>query len=46
MGRLKKYKTPEEKAEMHRTASKQYYWKNKAREDEKARKRYQRKKDI
>lgn len=47
MGRLKKYKTQEEKAEMHRLASQKYYWNNKELVDEKQRKRnQQRKKDL
>ena len=46
MGRLKKYKTAEEKAEMHRSQSKKYYWKNKEQEDEKARERYRTKKGL
>lgn len=44
MGRLKKYKTAEEKAEMHRLASKKYYWENKEQEDEKAKNRYRKRK--
>jgi len=44
MGRLKKHQTKEEKAEMHRLASKKYYWKNKEQEDEKAKESYKRKK--
>lgn len=42
MGRLKKYLTPEEKQASRNKASQKYYWKNKAQEDEKARKRYYR----
>lgn len=41
MGRLKKYKTAEEKAEMHRQASKKYYWENKDEQDKKQAKRNQ-----
>ncbi len=44
MGRIKKYKTAEEKAEMHRLASKKYYWNNKEQEDGKAKIRYKQKK--
>lgn len=39
MGRIKKHKTLEEKAEMHRLASKKYYWNNKLKCDEKQRER-------
>lgn len=42
MGRLKKYNTPEEKQEAKRRASNRYYWKNKEREDAKAKERYNR----
>ena len=42
MGRLKKYKTAEEKLVAKRLASKQFYWDNKDEEDKKARKRYHR----
>jgi len=46
MGRLKKYQTAVEKQASRNEASKKYYWKNKEQEDEKARKRYKRKKDL
>ncbi len=42
MGRIKKYRTPEEKQASRANASKKYYWKNKEQEDEKARQRYYR----
>jgi len=40
MGRIKKYKTEEERILANRLASKKYYWKNKKREDAKAHERY------
>jgi hypothetical protein len=43
MGRLKKYKTKEEKIDANRLKSKRYYWRNKEKIDEIARKRYRRK---
>lgn len=46
MGRIKKYSTPEEKQAAKTKASKKYYWKNKDQEDEKARQRYQKNKNI
>jgi len=47
MGRLKKYTTPESKAEAKRLKAKEYYWNNKEKCDEKSRKRYKRnKKDL
>ncbi len=42
MGRIKKY-TEEEKLEVKRLRSKNYYWDNKKDQDEKARERYKRK---
>ena len=39
---LKKYLTKEEKAQSQRLYSKKYYWKNKEKEDEKAKQRYYR----
>lgn len=39
MGRLKKYKTIEEKLEAKRLRSEKYYWNNKQEQDEKQRKR-------
>ena len=39
MGRLKKYLTEEEKSEIRRKWSREYYWKNKEQCDEKQRKR-------
>lgn len=43
MGRLKKYKTPEEKTQAQREWSKKYYWDNKEQQDEKAKQRYRNK---
>ena len=42
MGRTKKYNTIEEKKLAQCQASKEYYWRNKEQEDEKARQRYYR----
>jgi hypothetical protein len=46
MGRLKKYLTEEEKKLAQKLASKKYYWDNKSQEDEKARTRYQKHKNM
>ena len=40
MGRLKKYKTDEERKEAQRRWSKKYYWKNKEKIDDKNKARY------
>ena len=40
MGRLKKYLTKEEKLAVKKQRAKEYYWKNKEQQDEKARQRY------
>jgi hypothetical protein len=45
MGRLKKYQTFEEKAEVKRLRAKNYYWNNKEKCDEQQRKRDQNKKN-
>jgi hypothetical protein len=42
MGRLKKYKTEEERRDAQRKWSREYYWRNKERIDEQAKKRYRR----
>lgn len=44
MGRLKKYQTSEEKAEVKRLRAKKYYWENKEKCDEQAKQRYHEKK--
>lgn len=44
MGRLRKYKTEEEKREAQKKWSKAYYWKNKKTIDEKAKERYRKRK--
>jgi hypothetical protein len=44
MGRNKKYNTLEEKKEAQKKWSKLYYWKNKEKQDEKARERYKKRK--
>ena len=46
MGRLKKYQTEEEKLAVKKQRSNDYYWKNKEKQDEKARQRYQPKKKM
>jgi hypothetical protein len=46
MGRNKKYKTLEEKKEAQKKWSKLYYWKNKEKQDEKARERYHKRQTI
>ena len=46
MGRIKKYSTKEEKLQAQKEWSKKYYWKNKEQEDEKARQRYKKNKNI
>jgi len=46
MGRIKKYLTKEEKQLAQKLASQRYYWKNKEQEDEKAKQRYQRNKNL
>lgn len=45
MGRLKKYKTLEEKLEVKRKRSKEYYWNNKEKQDARAKERYRNKKN-
>ena len=42
MGRIKKYQTEEEKQNVKKQRARDYYWKNKEQEDEKARQRYYR----
>ena len=42
MGRIKKYQTPESKAEAKRFKAKEYYWNNKKECDEKSKQRYYR----
>lgn len=42
MGRLKKYLTEEEKLAVKKQRAHDYYWKNKEKQDEKARQRYYR----
>ncbi len=46
MGRLKKYQTEEEKLAVKKQRSNDYYWKNKEKQDEKARQRYWDNKNI
>jgi len=46
MGRLKKYKTEEELKVANQLSSKKYYWKNKKREDDKAKARYHNNKNL
>jgi len=43
MGRLKKYKTEEERRDAQRRWSKEYYWRNKEKIDEQAKQRYRKK---
>lgn len=45
MGRLKKYQTPEEKAEANKEAWRKYYWKNKEARDNQSRINYKKRKD-
>lgn len=40
MGRLKKYRTEEEKKAAQKRWAKEYYWRNKKQIDEKAKQRY------
>ena len=42
MGRLKKYQTEEEKLQMKKKRAYDYYWKNKEKQDERAKERYYR----
>mgnify|MGYP001572387495 CR=1 FL=1 len=44
MGRLKKYQTEEEKQLVKKQRAYDYYWKNKLKQDERAKEYYQRKK--
>jgi hypothetical protein len=46
MGRLKKYQTLEEKNAIKKQRAKIFYWNNKKQEDEKARQRYYKNKNI
>lgn len=46
MGRTKKYTTPEERKQAQLEASKKFYWLNKEQEDEKARERYRKNKNM
>jgi hypothetical protein len=46
MGRLKKYLTEEEKLAVKKQRAHDYYWKNKEKQDEKARQRYWDNKNI
>jgi hypothetical protein len=46
MGRIKKYQTKEEKLQAQKEWSKKYYWKNKEQEDEKAKHRYYKNKNL
>ena len=46
MGRLKKYLTEEEKKAVKKQRAHEYYWKNKEKQDAKARERYQRIKKV
>lgn len=46
MGRLKKYQTLEEKNAVKKQRAYDYYWKNKEQEDEKAKQRYRKNKNI
>ena len=46
MGRLKKYQTLEEKNTVKKQRAKTFYWNNKEQEDEKARQRYQKNKNL
>ena len=43
MGRLKKYKTEEDRKEANRQKAKRYYWRNKEKIDAKNKERYRRK---
>ena len=46
MGRVKKYNTVEEKLDAKRKRAKEYYWTNKEKCDEQAKKRYHKKKKM
>jgi hypothetical protein len=46
MGRLKKYLTEEEKLVVKKQRAYDYYWKNKEKQDERAKQRYQSKKKM
>jgi hypothetical protein len=46
MGRIKKYLTEEEKITAKKQQAYKYYWKNKEKQDEKARERYRKNKNI
>ena len=46
MGRLKKYKTEEERLEAKRKRAHDYYWNNKEKQDEKAKQRYYKNKNL
>jgi hypothetical protein len=46
MGRLKKYQTLKEKNAVKKQRARDYYWNNKEQEDEKARQRYRKNKNI
>lgn len=46
MGRLKKHLTEEEKIKVKRSRAKKHYWDNKKEQDEKARQRYWKRKNM
>jgi hypothetical protein len=46
MGRLKKYLTEEEKQSVKKQRAHDYYWKNKEKQDERARQKYRDNKNI
>ena len=46
MGRLKKYQTAEEKIKAKKERAHKYYWNNKKKQDERAKQRYQKKKNL
>jgi hypothetical protein len=46
MGRLKKYQTLEEKNAVKKQRAHEHYWKNKEQQDERARQRYRKNKNI
>ena len=46
MGRIKKYQTEEEKLAVKKQRAYDYYWRNKDRQDERAKQRYQDNKNL